>query len=210
MNIFIVPVPLVQITVLENVTLGTETLRNFTIGDPLTLDCTVTAVRGISSSVDIIWTTGGSAVRRVDNITVNIENDHAIYTDSFEISSLSVFDNGKEYQCTVVINANQPVDSSDQITIIFPGKYTYVYIYMYVSSICRHGCYLIVILMYICVCAIVPYIYPVFILYLSGKLRITCNLWSIANPNIHRKCHIMRLESCNTCLIGYFSFISHD
>ena len=120
---FTVPIPLVQITIFDNDTLENETMRNLTIGDPLTLDCTVTAVRGISSSVDIIWTTGGRVVRRVDNITADIENDSAIYTDSFEISSLSVIDNGREYQCTVVINASQPVNSSDQITLILSGKY---------------------------------------------------------------------------------------
>ena len=119
--LFTVPIPLVQITT------GNETLGNLTIGDPLTLDCTVTAVRGISSSVDIIWTTGGRVVGRVDNITADIENDSAIYTDSFEISSLSAIDNGREYQCTVVINTSQPVNSSDQITLIFSGDYICTY-----------------------------------------------------------------------------------
>ena len=121
---FIVPIPLVQITIFDNETFGNGTLRNVTIGDSLTLDCTVTAVRGISSSVDIIWTTGGRVVRRVDNITADIENDSTIYTDSFEISSLSIIDNGREYQCTVVINAIQPVYNSNQFTLIFPGEYT--------------------------------------------------------------------------------------
>ena len=124
---FIVPTPFVQITIFDNETLyydndtlENETLGNLTIGDPLTLDCTVTAI-SISSSVDIIWTTGGRVVRRVDNITADIENDYAIYTDSFEISSLSAIDNGREYQCAVEINAYQPVYSSDQITLIFAG-----------------------------------------------------------------------------------------
>ena len=121
---FTVPNPFVQMTIFDNETLGNETIRNLTIGDPLTLDCTVTAVRGISSSVDIIWTTGGRVVRRVEDITADIENDSAIYTDSFEISSLSAIDNGREYQCTVVINASQPIYSSDQFTLIFTGKYT--------------------------------------------------------------------------------------
>ena len=49
------------------------------------------------------------------------QNDSTIYTDSFEISSLSAIDNGREYECTVVINANQSVTSSDQITLNFPG-----------------------------------------------------------------------------------------
>ena len=104
---------------------------NLAIGDPLILDCTAIAVRGISSSVDMIWTTGGRVVKRVDNITADIENDSAIYTDSFEISSLSTFDNGRIYQCTVVINAGQPVYSSDQITLIFPGEYN-MYVHSYI------------------------------------------------------------------------------
>ena len=121
--VLIVPIPVVQITVFGYETLQNDTLGNLTIGDPLTLDCTVTAVRGISSSVDIIWTTGGRIVRRVYNITADIEDDNAVYTDSFEISSLSAIDNGREYQCTVVINANQPVNGSDQIILIFPSEY---------------------------------------------------------------------------------------
>ena len=83
----VVPLPLVQITILDN-----ETLSNKTLGDPLTLHCTVTAVRGISSSVDIIWTTGGREVRRVDNIMADIDNNSAVYMDSFKISSLSAND----------------------------------------------------------------------------------------------------------------------
>ena len=117
-----VPNPFVKITIFNNEIVGNETLGNVTIGDPLTLDCTVTAVRGISSSVDIIWTTGGRVVRRVDNITADIENDYAIYTDSFEISSLSAIDNGRVYQCTVVINASQPV-TSNQTMLIFAGEH---------------------------------------------------------------------------------------
>ena len=125
---FLVPIPFVQITIdnmtfySDNETLGNNTFGNVTIGDPLTLDCSVTAVRGISSSVDIIWATGRRELRRVNNVTADIENDYAIYADSFEISSLSAVDNGREYQCTVVINADQPVYSSDEITLIFPGE----------------------------------------------------------------------------------------
>ena len=134
--LYIVPTPRVQITIPEYQTfVDYETsgdassgdsedkiFANVTIGDPLTLDCTVTAIRGISSSVDIIWTTGGRVVRRVDNITADIVNNSANYTDSFEISSLSAIDNGREYQCTVMINATRPIHNSDQITLNFLGK----------------------------------------------------------------------------------------
>ena len=136
---FVVPTPFVHITIPDihdaseyyytSGQSGDSPLGDKTMGDPLTLDCTVTAVRGISSSVDIIWTTGGRVVRRVDNITADIQNDNAIYTDSFEISSLSAIDNGRQYQCTVMINARQPVYNSDNITLIFTGEYVCTYIY---------------------------------------------------------------------------------
>ena len=113
---------------LDNDTLENETLRDpLAIGDPLTLDCTVTAVRGISSSVDIIWTTGGRVVRRVNDVIADAENDSVTYTDSFEISSLSAIDNGRVYQCTVVINASpQAVVATSQFILNFPGKHVRV------------------------------------------------------------------------------------
>ena len=123
---FVVPISLVQITIFDNEILG---ITNLAIGDQLTLDCTVTAVRGISSSVNIIWTTGNIELRRVNNITADIVNNSAIYSDSFEISSLSALDNGREYQCTVMINATQPINSSDQITVVLNGECTNVCMY---------------------------------------------------------------------------------
>ena len=117
---FTVPNPLVKISIFDNaIILGNESVGSLVLGDPLTLDCTVTAVRGISSSVNIVWTTGGRVVRSVDDITADIENDTAIYTDSFEISSLSAIDNETEYQCTVMINATQPILRSTQVMLIF-------------------------------------------------------------------------------------------
>ena len=122
-NIFIVPTPFVQLTIFDNDTLGNDTFEWLKIGDQLTIDCTVTAIKGISSSVDIIWTTEDRVVRRVDNVTADIENNSAIYTDSFEISSLSANDNGKEYQCTVVINARQPIYVTDIIMLPLLGEF---------------------------------------------------------------------------------------
>ena len=138
-----VPLPLVQITVFyDNKTSGDDasgqsghdTIGNLT---KVTLKCIITAARGISSAVEIIWTnnTEGRVVRRIDNITADIENDSAIYTDSFEISSLSAIDNRRQYQCTVVINASQPIYNSDQILLILSGKHMYIqYVCVYLYN----------------------------------------------------------------------------
>ena len=52
----------------------------------------------------------------------DIENNSAIYTDSFKIPSLSANDDERVYQCTVMINARRRVFSRDQIKLDFPGE----------------------------------------------------------------------------------------
>ena len=111
-------------------------MSNLTIGDSLTLDCSFTTVRGISSSVNFIWTTGGIEVRRVDNITADVLNDSAIYTDSFEIPSLSAIDNGRVYYCRIMINATQPVYGSNYFSVAFPGEYK-MFMCSILSTICK-------------------------------------------------------------------------
>ena len=61
-------------------------------------------------------------MRSVYNVMIDIENDSAIYTDSFEIS-LSPIDNGRVYQCTIVINSSPQVSRASQILLNFPGEH---------------------------------------------------------------------------------------
>ena len=81
---------------------------NLTTGQSLTLECTIVAVLGISSTLDIVWYADGltTEVRRVDNITaISIINSTAtVYRDSYIISSLTRQHNGRLYSCQAVIN----------------------------------------------------------------------------------------------------------
>ena len=80
-------------------------------------------MRNISGSVNIIWTTGIDVVRRAENLSVAYTvNDFAIYTDLYEISSLTPLDNGKNYECTVSINASRQINISDEIVLNFTGE----------------------------------------------------------------------------------------
>ena len=135
---FVVPIPLAQITIFNNEMLENG---NLTIGDPLTVVCTVTAVRGITSSVDITWIIRKrtSISTRVYNVTAKVEKYSAIYTDSIEISSLSAIDNGVEYQCRARINAKQTIYSnSDTFTLIFNGKFLYISYNIFIVKIDNH------------------------------------------------------------------------
>jgi len=85
-----------------------------TIGESLTLECRIEAENLINSTVDIIWTTGNTEVRRMENIPSCLISN---YSDFFTISILSRSDNNREYQCKVIINTSPPVTGNDKITL---------------------------------------------------------------------------------------------
>ena len=92
------------------------------IDEPLTLQCTATIVRDITGSVDIIWTTGDTQVRRVNNVipSGNI-NSTSVYNDSLIIPSLNISDIGSVYQCEVLINSFVPTMANTDFIIPIPG-----------------------------------------------------------------------------------------
>ena len=85
-------------------------------GQPLKLKCQINAVTDIDSTVDIIWTSGNTEVRKVENTPGYLISN---YSDGFTaISSLSRHDNNREYKCEVIINTSPPVKAaSDKITL---------------------------------------------------------------------------------------------
>ena len=111
----IVPTPNVDVTIQSNQTAG----------QPLTLYCTVTAVRGITSRVDIMWIVDDSEPITV-NVSSKLDDMWKIYMDSYTINQLSETDNGKVYQCKVLINSNPSVMANDTFTLNVTGKQTVV------------------------------------------------------------------------------------
>ena len=94
-----------------------------TVGQSLTLQCEVTTVRGITSSVDIVWSSGGTELERTNNVSSTTMDNSLVYTDSYTISQLSTTDEGRVIQCEVVINTSPSVMASDSITLDVTGKY---------------------------------------------------------------------------------------
>ena len=93
-----------------------------TVGQPLTLQCEVTTVRGITSRVNIVWSSGGTVLRRMNDTTATTMDNSLVYTDSYTISQLSTTDEGKMIQCEVVINASPLVMASNSVTLDVTGK----------------------------------------------------------------------------------------
>ena len=93
------------------------------VGQPFTLECVVTAVRGINSQVDIVWSRSyinGSEQWRRNNFSVSARNfNTVVYSDRFNISQLTTDDNNVTYQCKVLINS---VEANDSFTLRVNGK----------------------------------------------------------------------------------------
>ena len=96
---------------------------NQTVGQSLTLQCEVTTVRGITSRVDIVWSSGGTELQRMNNVSSTMPNNSLVYSDSYTISQLSTANDSTMIQCEVVINASSPVNASDSITLDVTGQY---------------------------------------------------------------------------------------
>ena len=110
-NIIIVPTPTVSVTA----------PNTQTVGQSLTLQCEVTTVRGITSRVDIVWSSGGTELERMNGVSSTTMENLLVYTDSYTISQLSTTDEGRVIQCEVVINASSPVMANDNITLDVTG-----------------------------------------------------------------------------------------
>lgn len=88
------------------------------VGQPLTLQCNATTVRGIESRVDIVWmTSNGTIIRRMLGITATTMNTSLVYTDYYTISQLNTDDDSRTYRCEVVINSSPPVITTSEIVL---------------------------------------------------------------------------------------------
>ena len=102
-----VPTPSVTVTA----------LNTQIVGQSLTLECSVTAVRGITSRVDIIQRRGNMMLTRTNNTSPTVMTCSLIYINTYDISLLSTDDDGREYQCEVVIDTSPPVMATGSVTL---------------------------------------------------------------------------------------------
>ena len=117
--LYIVPTPTVSVTA----------PNAQTVGQLLTLQCEVTTVRGITSRVDIVWSSGGTELQGMNNVSSTTMDNSLVYTDSYTISQLSTTDEGRVIHYEVVINASPSVMASDSITLDVTGE---INVYMHI------------------------------------------------------------------------------
>ena len=99
-------------------------LSDQTVGQSLTLQCEVTAVRGITNRVDIVWNSNGTELRRINDTTATTMGNSSVFIDSYMISMLTTSYDQRLYECEVVINANPPTTFSNSTTLNVNGEYS--------------------------------------------------------------------------------------
>ena len=111
-----VPVPSIEIV----------SLNNQTVGQSLTLESTITTVRGITSRVDIVWSSNGVELKRITNANTSLTiNDSELYKDTFNVLLLSTSDDGRVFQCEMIIMATPDssiIVTAKNVTLDVTGK----------------------------------------------------------------------------------------
>ena len=94
------------------------------VGESLMLECSVTTVEGISSTIDIVWSSDNIILAVTENVNINFtDNNSAVYVDNYEISQVITADEGRVYQCRITINQNPPLISESFVTLDVTGNF---------------------------------------------------------------------------------------
>ena len=110
----LVPAPSIEITA----------LNDQKVGQSLTLESSITTVRGITSRVDIVWRSNGVELKRINNTNISrTVNDSELYEDTFNIPLLSTNDDGRIFQCEIIIMKTPSIIATiKKITLNVTGK----------------------------------------------------------------------------------------
>ena len=101
------------------------------VGQPLMLECKVNTVRGISSKVDIVWSSNGTVLRRLNGTTASTVHRAQEYSDYYTIKLLRTSDKGRVIQCEGIIQAVSSISSTNDLTLLdFTGQFILVLVFI--------------------------------------------------------------------------------
>ena len=111
-SVSLVPVPTVTI----------NAPNNQRVSQSLTLQSSFTTVRGITSRVDIVWSSNGAELKRIMG-AMSSENDNTeLYEDTYDIPLLSTADDGRVIQCEILIMSIPSIVVVKNVTLDVSGK----------------------------------------------------------------------------------------
>ena len=93
------------------------------VGQLLSLECVVVTTRGITSTIDIIWSSDGVDIENTIGATVSSsDNSSIVYKDFYNILLLTTTEDGRVYNCKGVINTTPNLTAESNITLNIIGK----------------------------------------------------------------------------------------
>ena len=93
------------------------------VGQLLSLECVVTTARGITSTIDIIWSSDGVEIKNTIGASVSGSNSSStVYKDFYNILLLTTNEDGKVYNCKGAINSTPNLTAESNITLNVIGK----------------------------------------------------------------------------------------
>ena len=99
------------------------TIGALKVSQSLTLECSIATVRGITSSVDILWSSNGSELKRIIGANVNFtSNNLEMYIVFYDILQLKTSDDGRLFQCEILLNTTPSVMATGNITLDLTGN----------------------------------------------------------------------------------------
>ena len=99
-------------------------VNSLTVGQPLFLECTVNIACIIRGEVTVVWSVDG--VELESTRSVNYTESSVVYVENYTIPQLHKSDNGKLYQCEIMINTSVLVTAAANLTIALSGKCLHV------------------------------------------------------------------------------------
>jgi len=98
------------------------TTGNQTVGQPLKLECTAVDVDCGTAVVEFVWSSGGVQLKQSEGTSFCFRYDNSLMCmDTYNISVLSTSDDGRAYQCDVIIYHSPPVTATSSITLRLNG-----------------------------------------------------------------------------------------
>ena len=105
----------------NNVTVTTSGTQ--IVGQSLVLECTGIIVRGVTSRVDIVWSSNDVTLNNISGVNGTLSQDNLpVYTATHNLQ-LNTDDENRTYQCEIIINSDPPAMSADDITLDVTGKH---------------------------------------------------------------------------------------
>ena len=92
------------------------------VGQSLILECSGIGVRGVTSSVDIVWTSNGVILNSIIGVSGIPSQDNLPVYSATHVLQLNTDDEDRTYQCEIIINSDPPAMSSDDITLNVTGN----------------------------------------------------------------------------------------